>query len=69
MEHNLITISAFADSISAHVAKSQLESHGIGCFLKNDTAVANTGLHVYGPIELMVAEEDVEKAKAILAQE
>ncbi|NCN38776.1 MAG: DUF2007 domain-containing protein, partial [Candidatus Aenigmarchaeota archaeon] len=67
MEQKLFTVESFANSIDANIAKGQLESEGIKCFLRNDTIVGNTGLNIaYGDIELVILEKDIEKAKAIL---
>ncbi len=67
MDQKLVTIDTFTNSIDANISKGKLESENITCFLKNDTIIGNTGLHVtYGGIELVVKEEDTERAKAVL---
>lgn len=69
MNHNLVTVDIFPDSLAAHIAKGKLESEGISCFLKNESIINNTGLNfTYGGIELMTREEDEKRAKAILEE-
>jgi hypothetical protein len=67
MNNNLKTISIYSDSIEANIAKGKLEAEGVRCFLKNETITNNTGFSsMYGGIELMVGESDVERAKDLL---
>lgn len=67
MNQKFVTISIFANSIDANISKGKLESEDIKCFLKNDTIIGNTGFNVtYGGIELVVKEQDAERARAIL---
>jgi DNA-directed RNA polymerase subunit RPC12/RpoP len=66
---NVIRIRSFTDSIEANIAKAKLQADGIACFLTNENfSVLQPGLsgQMTGSIDLMINEEDLEKAKEIL---
>ncbi len=58
-------IGRYNDSISAHLAKSKLESEGIECFLQDEILV-NLRRGVNDGIKLLVNDFDAEKASNIL---
>ncbi|MBN2729866.1 MAG: DUF2007 domain-containing protein [Bacteroidales bacterium] len=65
----VIRIRSFTDSIEANIAKAKLQADGIACFLTNENfSVLQPGLsgQMTGSIDLMINEEDLEKAKEIL---
>ncbi|SMB84858.1 conserved hypothetical protein [Hymenobacter roseosalivarius DSM 11622] len=61
----VVLLESFANSISAHLAKNQLETAGIACFISNEN-------RPYGPISggvrLHVRQQDVAAAQQILAR-
>ncbi len=63
-EGKVVLLESFANSISAHLAKNQLETAGIACFISNEN-------RPYGPISggvrLHVREQDVEAARQVLS--
>jgi hypothetical protein len=63
-EGKVVLLESFANSISAHLAKNQLETAGIACFISNEN-------RPYGPISggvrLHVREQDVEAAREVLS--
>ncbi|GAB2461624.1 hypothetical protein GCM10011375_12910 [Hymenobacter qilianensis] len=61
----VVLLESFANSISAHLAKNQLETAGIACFISNEN-------RPYGPISggvrLHVRQQDLEAAQQILSE-
>ncbi|QIL76684.1 DUF2007 domain-containing protein [Hymenobacter sp. HDW8] len=59
----VVLLESFANSISAHLAKNQLEAAGIACFISNEN-------RPYGPISggvrLHVRQQDLEAAQQVL---
>ena len=64
-EGKVVLLESFANSISAHMAKNQLETAGIACFVSNEN-------RPYGPISggvrLHVREQDAEAARQVLSE-
>lgn len=66
----LVAIKIFQNPTEAHIVKGKLESEGIYCFLENENyytlkpfyKAENDG------IRLMIHEEDLERAKALIAE-
>ena len=52
----------------ALLTKSVLESAGIECFLRNENIARMSWSNLVGGIMVEVAEEDLEQAQAILAE-
>ncbi len=61
----VVLLESFANSISAHLAKNQLEAASIACFISNEN-------RAYGPISggvrLHVRQQDLAAAQEVLAQ-
>jgi hypothetical protein len=62
----LAEVAKFYNSFEAGLAKSRLEADGIGAVLF-DTEMTWEGMGLLIPIRLMVLDEDVAAARAILA--
>lgn len=64
------TIRQYRDQAEAIMARSVLESAGIGCYLRDENTIRIDWLwsNFMGGIRLQVAEEDVEAAEAVLSQ-
>lgn len=62
---DMVTIARFNEPLEAEMAKLRLESAGIDVFLSGENArIMEPGL---GPLQMQVAAEDEEDARAILA--
>ena len=68
---NWVQVRVYANRMEAEVAKSALESAGIGArILADDAAGLNPYLSaITGGVRLMVNEKDVEEAKQLLETE
>lgn len=69
MSYNLKTVARFENSGAANIAKNVLTEEGIAAFLASEavvTALWHEGI-AFGGIKLQVKEEDVERAKQLLA--
>jgi hypothetical protein len=64
------TIRQYRDQADALMARSVLESAGIGCYLRDENTIRIDWLwsNLMGGIRLQVAEEDVEAAEQLLSQ-
>ena len=64
------TIRQYRDQAEAMLARSALESAGIGCFLRDENTIRIDWLwsNLMGGIRLQVAEADVHAAEAVLSQ-
>lgn len=64
------TIRQYRDQAEAIMARSVLESAGIGCYLRDENTIRIDWLwsNLMGGIRLQVAAEDVEAAEAVLSQ-
>ncbi|WP_254510645.1 putative signal transducing protein [Anatilimnocola floriformis] len=64
----LITIESYQNAMEARLVKQQLEDAGIRCVIADEFAVSNFWhlAGAIGGIKLQVAEEDVERADAVL---
>lgn len=69
-EEGITTLRRFRDQGEALLARSVLESAGVGCFLLNENTIRNDWLwsNLLGGIRLQVAASDVEAAEALLSQ-
>lgn len=67
----LVTIARFSFPFEAHIAKAQLESGGIPAFVADEHTINMNWLYsdALGGVRLQVQHEDVEQAKAVLAQD
>jgi hypothetical protein len=62
---DMVTVASFTEPLEAEMAKLRLESAGIEVFLSGENArILEPGL---GPLQMQVAAEDEEDARAILA--
>ncbi len=69
MSYNLKTVARFENSGAANIAKNVLTEEGIAAFLASEavvTALWHEGI-AFGGIKLQVKEEDVDRAKQLLA--
>ena len=64
------TIRRYRDQAEAMLARSALESAGIGCFLRDENTIRMDWLwsNLMGGIRLQVADTDVAAAEAVLSQ-
>ena len=64
-DSTIVLLESFANSISAHLAKNQLEAAGIACFISNEN-------RPYGPISggvrLHVRQQDLTAAQQVLSE-
>ncbi|QCR24711.1 DUF2007 domain-containing protein [Pontibacter sp. SGAir0037] len=69
MARRLVTIANLNEPTEAHILKGRLEAEGIQCFIGDEHIVAAQPFYsvAVGGVKLKVAEEDVEEARAILA--
>jgi hypothetical protein len=67
----LVTIAVFHDPVKAHLARAQLESEGVECFLADEhmARVYSLASFAFGGMKLRVREADVDKATEILGTE
>lgn len=64
----MIEVARFYSAVEADLARLLLDSHGIESFLL-DTQMSNFFGGVMTPVRLLVIEEDVREAVAILAED
>jgi hypothetical protein len=68
MELHLVQVKNFNSSFDANLALAKLNDNGIEAVIhNNETILINPGRMNSANIKLMVKEEDVEKAAALLA--
>lgn len=60
----MITIATYTNVADAHIAKGLLEANDIKCQLRNESVAQTLPLGV----ELLVEEEDIENALAVLKE-
>ena len=65
-----ILVQSFGSYIDANIILGRLQNEGINCWLKDENLVSTIPLltNATGGIKLMVAEDDVEKAKSLLQE-
>ncbi len=63
-----VSIAKYSESFQANIAKSRLENAGIHCIINNENLINTVWLssEVVGGLELLVFEDDAEKAKELL---
>jgi hypothetical protein len=64
----LVEAAKFYDSLSAGAAQSRLEADGIASFLF-DIGMTHQGVGFAIPVRLMVEEDDLGRARRVLAEE
>jgi hypothetical protein len=66
---SLVTVARFVDPPTAHLARGLLEANGIQAFVFNEHYVGMDWLHsqAIGGVELRVAREQAEQARALIA--
>ena len=66
---SLIILREFDNVVEAHIARGVLESNGVVCILNNEaiSSIYPSLPNSLGSIQLLVREEDVEQAEAILS--
>jgi len=71
MPEQLVTVATFGTSEEAHLAQNRLEAEGIRAYLADEMTVSTYPLlaNVLQGIKLQVADEDADKAAAILGPE
>ena len=70
MKQKLVTATTFLEEIQAELAKSKLDDEGIPCMIrKDDCGGMRPHLSFARPIELLVHEENLEKARKALSLE
>jgi hypothetical protein len=70
MSDRLVAVAAFGTPVEANLAKNRLEAGGVQGFLSDEETVG-TAWHLtnaVGGIKLQVRQQDVEQARAVLAQ-
>lgn len=70
MGNHFLPIRSFTNYIDAHILLGKLESEGITCFLKdeNTATVMPIWTQALGGIRLMVAEDQMEKARKLVEE-
>ena len=63
----LAEAAAFSDPLAAEIARGRLASEGIEAVLF-DQGLSSLGLGTMAPVRLMVEEEDLETARALLSR-
>jgi hypothetical protein len=68
MENKLITIATFPDALKAQIMRGRLEAEGIPAFIADEHTITNQPYlyMAYGGVRLQVAEQDQDRAQAIL---
>jgi len=61
----LVPVALFSHSAAAHLARAELEDHGIQAFVLDEAMATLFGPDVI-PVKLVVAEPDEERARQIL---
>jgi hypothetical protein len=71
MGFNMQTIATFSNGIAANLAKGRLEETGIRVYLADEQTVGLAWhlTNAIGGIKLQVADEDVDEARAVLAEQ
>ncbi len=66
----LVTVATFGDPFSGNLAKGNLESAGIECFIASEHRLGRSfgAGGMLGPIELQVKESDIERADKLLQE-
>ena len=69
MENKLITIATFPDALKAQIMRGRLEAEGIPAFIADEHTITNQPYlyMAYGGVRLQVAEQDRDRAQAILS--
>ena len=65
----VIRLRSYTESIEANIAKAKLQAEGIACFLTNENfTILQPGMsgQMTGGIDLMIHEEDMQRAREIL---
>lgn len=64
-----VTLRSFSTPIEAHLVRSHLEAEGIPCFLRDEHTIGMNWLYsnLLGGVRLCVPEDQVERAKEVLA--
>lgn len=65
---SLVELASFANPIAAEVARGRLQSEGIDAIIFGE-GLASLGLGTMVPARLMVSEEDLRRAKLVLAED
>ena len=65
----LVELARFYNSFEAGVVRSRLEADGIDAILFDLNVAMGDGISLLVPIRLMVEEEDLQAAEAILAED
>ena len=71
MRDGFVRLTSFPEPIAANLAKSKLESEGIEVYLTNENTIRMDYFYsqALGGVQLFVAEEDAERAQALLTEE
>jgi hypothetical protein len=70
-EEPIITFETYYDPMLAHIIRTRLEDNGIPCFIADETMIGINPLYnnALGGIKLKIFERDLEKCRAILAED
>ncbi|QXV64167.1 DUF2007 domain-containing protein [Mucilaginibacter sp. 21P] len=70
-EDNIITFESYYDPMLAHIVRTRLEDAGIPCFIADENVIAANPFYntAVGGIKLKIFERDLERCRAILADE
>jgi len=70
-DDKIITFENYYDVMLAHIVRSKLEDNGIPCFIADENTISANPLYnqAVGGIKLKIFERDLEKCRAILAEE
>ena len=62
----LVEVGRYSNSLDAGVARSRLETEGLHCVLFDSGFSGVEAVGLFIPVRLMVLDEDLEEARAIL---
>ena len=70
-EGHIIIFQTFYDPVLAHIVRGRLEDNGIPCFISDENTLAANPFYnqAIGGIKLNIFEHDLEKCRAILAED
>src|SRR5262245_24843005 len=69
MAKELVTVRTCAIAEEAHALRNLLESAGIAAFVEDEAASGMLWYNVVGGAKVQVAEEDLERAREVLAEQ
>ncbi|MDB5157804.1 MAG: hypothetical protein JWR50_2511 [Mucilaginibacter sp.] len=71
MEDKIVTLESYYDPMLAQIIRGRLEANGIPCFIADENTLSANPFYnqAIGGIKIKVFERDLDKCRAILAEE